>query len=559
MGELPNAPISDVVVNFHDNQILYAATDVGVYKSNDQGMSWNIFADGMPIVPVLDLDFHVRTRELVAGTHGRSVFRTTTDCPDLNDDDADGTPETCDNCPGLNNAGQEDTDYDFIGDDCDECTDIDGDGYGDPGYPINTCALDNCPDVYNPDQLDSDGDGVGDACAYRAAEWDTVSTTCLKLIVGSNGDFGKEGFGGYNMDYSQSGDCDPNATIYLYDGSPILSYFDGVDQVSYNSMYGNESFNLVTDQKFPVPTITTADYDIYETGTFVTPDSYLAMEKTWWAPKNPDSCEFIIQLLRIYSYDGQAHSGIAISEAIDWDIPSDHYPMPINNGSYDAYERLLYIQGIEFDGTGCQPNDVRYGGQAMMAYYVNDPATIDTSSWPYSAYVFDNETYIFPYGGWDPIVTDDMIDNPAFDILGSNSDMNSIITYFYNYTIGANDTLHIYTILTTVQNGTPPLSGDKGRASLLDNIHKAKAWAIDHDVFSKPSSDVICGDANGDDQVNVGDAVFLIAYVFKGGPPPDPVCLGDANGDGQVNVGDAVYLIAYVFKGGDPPVEDCCP
>ena len=68
----------------------------------------------------------------------------------------------------------------------------------------------------------------------------------------------------------------------------------------------------------------------------------------------------------------------------------------------------------------------------------------------------------------------------------------------------------------------------------------------------------ICGDANGDETVNVGDAVYLINYVFKGGPAPDPVCSGDANGDGDVNVGDAVYLINYVFKGGPAPVEDCC-
>ena len=69
----------------------------------------------------------------------------------------------------------------------------------------------------------------------------------------------------------------------------------------------------------------------------------------------------------------------------------------------------------------------------------------------------------------------------------------------------------------------------------------------------------VCGDANGDDQVNVGDAVYLINYIFKGGPAPDPECVGDANGDDQVNVGDAVYLINYVFKGGSPPVEPCCP
>jgi outer membrane protein assembly factor BamB len=68
----------------------------------------------------------------------------------------------------------------------------------------------------------------------------------------------------------------------------------------------------------------------------------------------------------------------------------------------------------------------------------------------------------------------------------------------------------------------------------------------------------ICGDANSDGDVNVGDAVFLIAYIFNGGPAPDPECAGDANGDGSVNVGDAVYLIAYVFNGGPPPVEGCC-
>ncbi len=67
-----------------------------------------------------------------------------------------------------------------------------------------------------------------------------------------------------------------------------------------------------------------------------------------------------------------------------------------------------------------------------------------------------------------------------------------------------------------------------------------------------------CGDANGDGQVNVGDAVFQIACIFKGGADPSPFCVGDANGADGFNVGDVVYLIAYVFKGGPPPVETCC-
>jgi bacillolysin len=66
----------------------------------------------------------------------------------------------------------------------------------------------------------------------------------------------------------------------------------------------------------------------------------------------------------------------------------------------------------------------------------------------------------------------------------------------------------------------------------------------------------VCGDANGDETVSVGDAVFLINHVFNQGPAAQPPEAGDANCDGSVNVGDAVYLINLVFKGGPPP---CCP
>jgi len=61
------------------------------------------------------------------------------------------------------------------------------------------------------------------------------------------------------------------------------------------------------------------------------------------------------------------------------------------------------------------------------------------------------------------------------------------------------------------------------------------------------------GDANGDWAINVADAVYLINYVFKGGPPPDPIEAGDANCDGNPDIGDAVFLINYIFKGGLAP------
>lgn len=69
----------------------------------------------------------------------------------------------------------------------------------------------------------------------------------------------------------------------------------------------------------------------------------------------------------------------------------------------------------------------------------------------------------------------------------------------------------------------------------------------------------VCGDASGDQAVNIGDAVNIINYIFKGGPAPDPLCTGDASGDVAVNIADAVYLISYIFKSGPGPVIPCCP
>ena len=69
--------------------------------------------------------------------------------------------------------------------------------------------------------------------------------------------------------------------------------------------------------------------------------------------------------------------------------------------------------------------------------------------------------------------------------------------------------------------------------------------------------DFICGDSNGDENINVGDAVFLINHIFKGGTAPSAFKEGDANCDEAINVGDAVYLINHVFKGGAAPCANC--
>ncbi|MDD1748951.1 MAG: SBBP repeat-containing protein [Methanothrix sp.] len=61
------------------------------------------------------------------------------------------------------------------------------------------------------------------------------------------------------------------------------------------------------------------------------------------------------------------------------------------------------------------------------------------------------------------------------------------------------------------------------------------------------------GDANRDSKVTVSDVVYIVNYLFKGGPPPNPLLSGDANCDGKVTVADVVFLINYLFKGGPAP------
>ena len=65
------------------------------------------------------------------------------------------------------------------------------------------------------------------------------------------------------------------------------------------------------------------------------------------------------------------------------------------------------------------------------------------------------------------------------------------------------------------------------------------------------------GDANTDWTINVGDVVYLVSYIYKGGPPPDPLCVGDVNDDGIVDVADVVYLVNYLYSGGPAPLDGC--
>ena len=62
-------------------------------------------------------------------------------------------------------------------------------------------------------------------------------------------------------------------------------------------------------------------------------------------------------------------------------------------------------------------------------------------------------------------------------------------------------------------------------------------------------------------KVDVDDIVYLVDYIFTGGPAPDPLVSGDVNRTDcplvVVDIDDVTHLVAYIFSGGDPPNCEC--
>jgi photosystem II stability/assembly factor-like uncharacterized protein len=69
-----NGSVHVVIESSRNAKLLFAGTEFGVFVSLDAGCSWHAFKTGLPTVAVHDLVIHPRDRDLVIGTHGRSIW-----------------------------------------------------------------------------------------------------------------------------------------------------------------------------------------------------------------------------------------------------------------------------------------------------------------------------------------------------------------------------------------------------------------------------------------------------------------------------------------------------
>ncbi|MEW5796654.1 MAG: hypothetical protein AB1772_09895 [Candidatus Zixiibacteriota bacterium] len=137
------------------------------------------------------------------------------------------------------------------------------------------------------------------------------------------------------------------------------------------------------------------------------------------------------------------------------------------------------------------------------------------------------------------------------------------LTYMHDYNLSATDTLHYWTVLSTVRNGT--------LQDLQDQVLYAKLWYL-MSVRGFPS--VCCigrvGDANnsGDDEPTIGDVTTLIDAKFISGTCDGVIeCVqeSDINQSGgfgatcdDITIGDITMLIDYLFITGPSAVLPYC-
>ena len=74
-GNIPASPVNVIIEDSENENILYLGTDNGAYVSFNGGESWELFSNGLPNVAMHDMVIQPESKDLLLGTHGRSIYK----------------------------------------------------------------------------------------------------------------------------------------------------------------------------------------------------------------------------------------------------------------------------------------------------------------------------------------------------------------------------------------------------------------------------------------------------------------------------------------------------
>jgi hypothetical protein len=74
-ANLPDIPVNAITIDPTTTPAtLYIGTDIGVFRSENDGTSWEYINNGHPNVAVFGLERNPSTGQILSATHGRGMF-----------------------------------------------------------------------------------------------------------------------------------------------------------------------------------------------------------------------------------------------------------------------------------------------------------------------------------------------------------------------------------------------------------------------------------------------------------------------------------------------------
>lgn len=336
----------------------------------------------------------------------------------------------------------------------------------------------------------------------------------------------------------------------LYDGSLLIGMIDGNDTTVYMDMFGEEDFSVIDSYTSDIDAIGRSSQTI----RYVSDDNRIHGSVSYHYGYNSleiDSCE---SLEINYTISNPCDTALTIVAGLFCDFDID------NSG-----DNYAFVSGEMIVATDGSNGAAQSAALTVLQSCGSNP----------NLRVISNPDLIYPTNSLTEIDAYIELTSPNSTGTLNSTDVSTLIS-FGEVTLEPGDTEYFQAALLFSGTGSDDLDPALTAAGLLadavfpDTDGDCITDALDNcpETYNPDQSDVdednigdvceyICGDANGDDNTDVGDAVYIINHVFKSGPAPDPIEACDSNCDIDCNVGDAVYLINHVFKGGPGPCEGC--
>ena len=315
-----------------------------------------------------------------------------------------------------------------------------------------------------------------------------------------------------------------------------------------------------------------------------------------WSETGPDKCSgspFIADILNegdneflcvrneqllVYSYTGSGYDTVVVQQLPD--------------GTYGTGTNAVYVGDSDNDGK----NEVIINGNTLLAYEGKGPGVdtffVSSSSVCLAPNLMKVTLNVHNLEDTLAAMTIPLLainDCPTLLTLDSATFWGARIENWEGKNVTINGDTVVLGLVADMGGGTPPLYPGEGPIAYIyfsipcDTLNVYDSCFIAWDTttvqpesqhllfvdnhanefipYFEPGTTFVAlyrpGDVNCNCEINIGDVVYLISYLFKGGPEPCPLDAGDVNGDCVIDIGDVVYLINYLFKWGSLPVCGC--